>query len=61
MARTAATKAAPLKLADPNDIWRGYDHEKTIAALKRMAGLWADGEGPSADDIRRWRREGSRP
>jgi hypothetical protein len=50
-----------IKLADRNDAWKDYDHEATLKALDGMAGLWAHGGFPSGADIRRWRREGSRP
>lgn len=50
----------PIELADPADIWKDYDHAAAIQATKDLAGLWADGDYPTGDDIRRWRREGSR-
>lgn len=61
-ATSAKTAAPPLKLAPEDDIWRDYDHKKTLAAIKRMAGKWSDMDTEKlADDIGRWRKEGSRP
>jgi hypothetical protein len=44
------------------DIWTGYDAEKAKAALKRVAGSWADIDVDKLiAEIYRAREEGSRP
>jgi hypothetical protein len=60
MKTTNSARRSAIKLADPNNIWRNYDHEKAGEALDNLSGLWAEGNYPSGDDIRRWRRDGSR-
>ena len=43
-------------------LWAGYDPEKARAALKRVAGSWADIDADKLiTDIYRAREEGSRP
>lgn len=61
MAKPTTKTLHPLKLAPEDDIWRDYDHKKALAALKRLAGIWADMDSEKlADDFRRWRKDGSR-
>lgn len=61
MAKTTITKTS-LKMATPEDIWKDYNPEKALAALKRMAGSWSEiNTDKLTADIRRWRKDGSRP
>jgi hypothetical protein len=47
---------------DETDIWRDYDAKKAWAALERLAGSWSSIDTEKlAADVRRWRKEGSRP
>jgi hypothetical protein len=62
MAKTRTANDLDFKLADENDIWRGYDPGKAAAALKRLAGAWSHLDTDKmSKDIVRWRQEGTRP
>lgn len=61
MAKTI-TKLPALKIAPPDNIWKDYDAKRASASLERIAGSWSDIDTDKwIADIRRWRKEGSRP
>ena len=47
---------------EDEDLWADYDPEKVQAILDETIGSWADLDADALiEDVRRWRREGSRP
>ncbi|HEY7031291.1 MAG TPA: hypothetical protein VH482_08200 [Thermomicrobiales bacterium] len=51
-----------LSLADPDDLWAGYDPERMRATVMRMAGSISEEEGERIKAlIYRGREEGTRP
>ena len=59
---TGGSPPAPLTLADPEDIWAGYDPEQVRQALQESIGLLTDTEADALiAAIYRAREAGSRP
>lgn len=56
-------KAVPhLEIADPDDIWAGYDPERMRETIEQFAGTLSDQEAKELKEyIRRGRDEGTRP
>jgi hypothetical protein len=60
--RTAIAIDSYLTPVDEKDIWRNYDPKEAWHSLERLAGKWSSIDtGKLAGDVRRWRKEGSRP